>query len=376
MEMSRLPISACFILKNEEEFLKAALESIAPWISELILCDSGSNDESETIARSFEKQVPRFEWIHRDWTDDYSAARNFTASQAKSPWILFIDGDEWLAPDAKARIEAAIGNPQIACYSLKQVNYSADQATEEALRLSLPQGAPRHGEFWATQNWMERLYRSDQGLSYSGRIHESLLPACLKRGLVHQKLEVTLHHFGRLKSNLTQKINYYLKLTELKLKEDPTNPAAWIEMAVAWMETQQFQKAFELAQIAFQKFSTEPEILKVAFQSALRTNAWPQAEKFIRDFLQLQPGDLYALSQLTTSLLYQTKFDELCEVGEKILVRDPQNFVTHVNLATYFFEIKDWNRAARHIASALKQRPTDEFLLNAMKKIPAQFQIH
>ncbi|MCY2907094.1 glycosyltransferase family 2 protein [Bacillus anthracis] len=82
-------LSACLIVKNEEEMLGKCLESLRRVIEEIIVVDTGSTDSTKEIARQFTDKVYDFEWMN-----DFSEARNFAASKANGEWIIAIDADE------------------------------------------------------------------------------------------------------------------------------------------------------------------------------------------------------------------------------------------------------------------------------------------
>ena len=64
-------LSLCMIVRDSTTTLPACLESIRPWIDELIVVDTGSVDDTREIARRFGARVFEFPWI-----DDFAAARN------------------------------------------------------------------------------------------------------------------------------------------------------------------------------------------------------------------------------------------------------------------------------------------------------------
>lgn len=92
-------ISACLIVKNEEELLPRCLESLEG-VDEIIVCDTGSEDGTQEIAESYGARLSFF-----DWCDDFSAARNFAKNQASNDWILSIDADEYLIEDGLGKIK-------------------------------------------------------------------------------------------------------------------------------------------------------------------------------------------------------------------------------------------------------------------------------
>src|SRR3990170_9028860 len=92
MEYIRSPnISACMIVKNEEEFLPNCLNSIKAAVDEIIVVDTGSADDTVNIAKNFGAKV-----YHHPWNDSFSEARNHCLNYASGDWILQIDADEEL----------------------------------------------------------------------------------------------------------------------------------------------------------------------------------------------------------------------------------------------------------------------------------------
>lgn len=364
-------------MKNESQFLEASLASVAPFVEQLVICDSGSTDSSPQIAHGFETKVPAFTYTVRPWTDHFGDARNDTAAQATQPWILFVDGDETVEPSHWKLIEELIKNPTTACYSLIQRNYVTGGNIETAQPLHGDKPEPiRHFQepLFYFENHMERLYRRDAGLHYVGRVHESLIPRATELGLTCEKTDVVLHHYGRLKKP-GEKYLYYLELSRKKLAEEPKSAASWIEVCVNLMELQQMPEAYEIAKLAVRDFPQEPEVYRIAYQAALRCDRFEDAEKLIRQYLSFHPQDLFSKSQLTTAMLYQGKFNEVLNLTKEIFQRDPRNFIAHVNCAVIFFEKQDWKNAAHHIFQGLQERPKDQFLNDAMNKIPSEFQI-
>ncbi len=89
------PISICVIMKNEEKnmenFLSSIKEHFKGYPYELVLVDTGSTDNTLSIANKYTDKIFHFQWIN-----NFSAARNFSLSCASNDWILVLDCDEYV----------------------------------------------------------------------------------------------------------------------------------------------------------------------------------------------------------------------------------------------------------------------------------------
>lgn len=91
-------ISVVMICKNESAMIERALKSVEG-ADELIICDTGSTDNTVEIAKKYTKNVcTKFTWC-----DDFAAARNHAKSHATSDFILSLDMDEFCHDFSKAR---------------------------------------------------------------------------------------------------------------------------------------------------------------------------------------------------------------------------------------------------------------------------------
>ena len=102
---SKLPVSLCMIVKDEEDFLQASLDSVKSLlgVSDIVIVDTGSTDRTKKIAGKYEANVFDFEWC-----DDFSAARNFSVDKAINDWIFTLDADEVLHEVNTAELESMI----------------------------------------------------------------------------------------------------------------------------------------------------------------------------------------------------------------------------------------------------------------------------
>lgn len=91
-------VSLCMIVKNEEKVLARCLDSVADLVDEIIIVDTGSTDRTKEVAARYTRQIYEFAW-----TDDFSAARNFSFSKASMEYIYSADADEVLDQENRRR---------------------------------------------------------------------------------------------------------------------------------------------------------------------------------------------------------------------------------------------------------------------------------
>ncbi len=64
-------LSLCMIVKNEGKNLERCLKSAKPYVDEIVIVDTGSQDNTLEIAAQYGAKLDYFEWC-----DDFAAARN------------------------------------------------------------------------------------------------------------------------------------------------------------------------------------------------------------------------------------------------------------------------------------------------------------
>ncbi|MCL2497833.1 MAG: glycosyltransferase [Symbiobacteriaceae bacterium] len=103
-------ISVIIPVYNIAPYLPQCVESIiaSPFKElEVILVDDGSTDESPSICDAYEAADPRVVVIHQA-NGGLSAARNSGIRQATGEYLLFVDGDDWVAGEVIPELAALV----------------------------------------------------------------------------------------------------------------------------------------------------------------------------------------------------------------------------------------------------------------------------
>ena len=96
-------LSVVMIVKDEAACPGRCLASVRDIADEIVAGDTGSTDATPAIAAGFGARV-----IRVPWRDDFAWARNRVLAAASGDWLLHLDADEELDPDAARRIRAVV----------------------------------------------------------------------------------------------------------------------------------------------------------------------------------------------------------------------------------------------------------------------------
>jgi tetratricopeptide (TPR) repeat protein len=205
--LQQIRLSLCMIVKNEERFLRACLESVREIVDEMIIIDTGSSDRTVEIATEMGAEVHHFAW-----TGSFSEARNQALSKATGDWVLILDADEVLAPETRDNIRELIHlqQPHLTGYQFKIRNFSTIG-----------------NEVDTVEHYMLRLFPRHPELHYTGYIHEQVEP--LSKDLIFERMaapDVLILHYGYTGALMTERDKYQrnLELINASLQKEPENP--------------------------------------------------------------------------------------------------------------------------------------------------------
>jgi glycosyltransferase involved in cell wall biosynthesis len=150
-----MTLSVVVITKNEARVIARCLKSVA-WADEIVLHDSTSTDGTLDIARQLKAKIT----TSTDWPG-FGAQKNRALGTATGDWVLSLDADEWITPELRAQIEAAIAAP-------------GDYVAFKFPRLSSYCGRyMRHSGWWPDH--VTRLFKRGAARFSDDRVHERLL---------------------------------------------------------------------------------------------------------------------------------------------------------------------------------------------------------
>ena len=222
-------ISLCMIVKNEEKHLPRCLESVRGLVDEIVVVDTGSEDNTVSIAESLGAKVH-----HLPWPGNFSAARNESLKKAGGNWILYLDADEALDPNGISDcIRKTASDPSVTAWSV-------------AIR----------SHQWETDSYSVtlniRFFRNLPDLLFENEVHERIEPALARMGAKIAAAPFFIDHFGyrAAPEEMKKKMERNLLLSQKHLERDPHDPyclyyigASCLTLQRAAESRQHFQRA-------------------------------------------------------------------------------------------------------------------------------------
>lgn len=195
-------LSIAMIVKNEEKNLDRCLKSLKSLDNilnyEIVIVDTGSEDDTINIAKKYTNKVYK-----KLWTNNFAEMRNISIDYCKGDWILILDADE------------ALENPKELIKFFKEGSYKKFNSATIKFNNML---SDKEDDYLI--GTLVRLFKNVKDFSYEGRVHEQpkvIAPVALTN--------ITLLHYGysRVSYKLMQykyKRNLQLLLKDLEEEKD------------------------------------------------------------------------------------------------------------------------------------------------------------
>lgn len=217
-------ISLCMIVKDEELVIENCLASVENLVTEIIIVDTGSTDNTKEIARKYGAKIFDF-----PWENDFSKARNYSLKHSSCEWILLLDADEVLDQNDIPKFASLMKDDHYDGYHFTILNYIDENNTSD----------------YAT-HYAFRFLRNTNTYQFVGNIHEQI--SRIDGELDSSKFcltDITLYHYGYTSSivNSKQKKARNMPLLKIALEENPNNSFFLFNMGNEYMADNEYIRA-------------------------------------------------------------------------------------------------------------------------------------
>jgi glycosyltransferase involved in cell wall biosynthesis len=285
-------LSACMIVKNEEEMLPRCLASIKDHVDELVIVDTGSTDRTVEIAESFGARV-----YHHPWQNDFSLHRNQSISYARGKWIFIIDADEEFIPPEQRSLgdELALAEQKGCDALVMRVENSCSGGRDRVVADSI------------------RIFLNGETIRYEGIVHNNLT------GVAHAGLSLSrIIHYGydTTREAALKKFERTAALLQKQIDENPHNATAHMYLACSHASLDRHDDALREALAAIDLVELR-EISDIIFLRAYYTAA--------------------------RALILMKRFEKALDICRKGMARFGDQVDLLAAEVMIFFETNDWD---------------------------------
>ena len=340
------------IVKNEEDWIENALDSVRSVVDEIIVADTGSTDRTLERAARFSPKV-----LHFKWTNNFAEARNFTLAEARHPWILVLDADECIAARDLPLIREAV-NGAADGYHLNQRNYVFGN---QVVGWTPNSGKYAEGKSYPgyLDNPLIRLFRNRSDIRFRGAVHEIVDPTRMHTRLRFDSLPVVLHHYGKVRDaeRVASKQRLYLELGIKKVREEASNPKAHFDLGIQYQELHSHAEAVECFEKTFAMSRLPAALLYAAISEKLQGHH-ERALDFLQRARRLGFNTFEVHLELGNVRLALGHSDEALNEYKKCMEMRPENPIAVFNYGLAFRKQGNLAEAKRNYCRALELDPT------------------
>lgn len=229
--MQKKILTISLLVSGRKDTTEKCLDSLKRLLdeldSELILVDTGCDDELRQVLKRYTEQIIPFTWCN-----DFAKARNAGLEAAGGEWFLFLDDDEWfedVTPILDFFQSGEYKGYHQAVYKVRSYTNMQGTAYNDA--------------------WVSRMIHIDPDTRFVGKVHEYLAPV---RGKC-KELDAFAHHYGYAFADSAEEQEHLKRNVSLLLdmiEEEPMNIKWRIQLVQEYASVghpQELRKAAEEA---------------------------------------------------------------------------------------------------------------------------------
>jgi glycosyltransferase involved in cell wall biosynthesis len=207
--LNKIPITVIVSVKNEALNLPSCLEKLQRF-AQIILVDSGSTDETITIATAMGAEVLQFVWNGK-----FPKKRNWALQNTnlQNEWVLFLDADEFVTEAFVNEVAMKIQDSKYNGYTIQFENYFMGK------KLRYGYGFKKSALFKKSKGAYEKV-EEDLWSHLDMEVHEHPIiegnVGLIKAKVVHKDFKNLDHYIAKHNAYSTWEAKRYLQLRQSK----------------------------------------------------------------------------------------------------------------------------------------------------------------
>jgi len=343
------------IVRDEEDHIGECLAGVKEFVDEMIVVDTGSQDQTLSIAQRFGAKICEYHW-----TNDFSKARNYGLAQATGDWILVLDADERIAGRDAVQLRTLLRNCKVKGFKLIQRTY--------LWSASFVCSIPNPGNYEEGVQYSDcvdvhviRFFRNDPQIRYRGRVHELVDPIFDSRKLSYSQTPIVIHHFGKVgkSEKLERKKQVYLELGRQKAGEESENPMAQFEMGIQLYELQQFEHCIPYFETAYRLNGTFSLSLLYIAKAYHLGGEMEKASQYYEKCLELGSENDYVLFDYANFERDQGHLKTALKLYQEVVCLNPRHALAVFNMGGVYLRLGKIDQGFETLKKAIHLNPNN-----------------
>ncbi len=318
-------LSLSMIVKNEESMITDCLNSIAEFVDEIIIVDTGSTDNTLKIAQSYGANI-----FHYEWNDDFASARNESLKHCCGKWILYLDADERLEQSSIQDLRSILENASD--------DIGAYVCTIESTHLQLDNSTELH------RGGYPRIFRNYgyPNIKFEGRVHEQIGESIFALNKSIAFSQVIIKHLGydTTREVMESKVKRNYQLLLKHINEEPTNAYAWFQLGQTLAQMQLVDEAEKAIRFSIEVGSLSDSVYASACATLSQIvggkRKFIEALDWAEKSLEKAPEQVFALSLKAFALLLLNRKTE----AEQIFLTAIERNINHRSIPQTGFDVQ------------------------------------
>ncbi|WP_437187875.1 glycosyltransferase [Planctomicrobium sp. SH668] len=246
LKPNNVKLSACLIVRDNARTIRPCLDSLLPWMDEIVVVDTGSLDATPLICEELGARV-----LHSPWQDSFSQARNVSLSYARGEWIFWMDSDDTLPEECGRQLRALVEG------------LHPDNVQGYIVQVHCP-GVTEHD---VTVVDHVKLIRNRPELRFEFHIHEQILPSIRRVNGDVAWTDLYVVHSGSDKTpeGRARKLERDYRLLKLDLDARPDHPFVLFNLGMTYADDQQHQPAIHYLRRCLEVSGSEESHVRKAY---------------------------------------------------------------------------------------------------------------
>lgn len=346
-------ISFCMVIREMEDETGHFLKTIAGWVDEVIIVDTGEESDRVKLTNDFKGTV-----VCHPWEEDFSVARNVALQHATCEWILVLHANERISKEGFSFLCSLINHQDFEGYRFIQRNYCDNPSLSGWVPCT-----DGHKQVWNSCGWIPthpvKMFRNHEDIFFEGIIKERVDRSIYRKGGRIGKANILVHNFDCFMApeRKVGQEKYLLELGEKQLALTPHDLDLHYDLALRYARLHDFDQAIIRFKELRRLMPGHCGVCNDLGNAYFGKQDYQTAKSLYQQSLTLDPNFFQAHYNLANLLLMEGDLDGSWETYHQALTIHPECAQIFNNLGIICEKRGDDEEAITHCKQAINVNP-------------------